>query len=175
MAIYGTEAGADVYLANEPTWLALTSADKQIQLEEAALWLNTQSWLGSAADAYQDNAWPRSGMYNRNGGSIDSSTTPDDVLNASYELAFLNFSGKTLFASSVTKDYAASSGAAGGLIQNTVTAGKSGGVEVTKKYSSSSTSTTVSTDLVVHDYPKVMGLIGHYLIGGGNTNRLVRH
>lgn len=175
MAIYGTELDADTYLADKPTWLALTSAEKQVFLERAARWLDMQRWRGNATDAYQDLTWPRSGMYNRNGGSLDPSIIPDDILSASYELAYLDHDGKSLFADSVTIDYASSSGAAGGLTRNTVTAGKSGGVEVTKEYATSTSSTTVSTDRVDYQFPFISALIDHYLIDGGGNNRLIRY
>lgn len=45
------------------------------------------AWTGAATDGVQALAWPRTGMYNRNGYAIASTVIPQDLKNAVAELA----------------------------------------------------------------------------------------
>ena len=173
MAFYGTLEGADDYLAAIPAWLGLSDAEKESSLTEATLWLDDQDWRGRATDREQTLCWPRKGLKTKTGAYADPAVVPTNIVNAGYELAYQNTIAP-LFADVVTKDFSNSDTPAGGVIQDTVTAGRGGGVEVTKRYAANRSSTLSKTDKVEREYPKVNALISHYLIGGGNSNRMVR-
>jgi hypothetical protein len=78
----GTRLGAG------PTaWTALSSGDKDKVALMATRVLDRVAWDGDKTDAANDHAWPRSGLLDRNGVAVSSSTIPEDVLMAGSELA----------------------------------------------------------------------------------------
>lgn len=123
MSDYGTIAEADTYLAADSDWLALTDAQKTTHLTRAEAYLDSLSWKGDIADDAQTIAWPRTGVIDKEGRSVDEATVPDDITSAFFECAALDLDG-TLFANSDTP-----------LTSKTVTAGS---VSVSKSYAGAS-------------------------------------
>lgn len=65
-----------------------TDAAKEAALRAAARVLDASfTWTGTAVDATQVLAWPRSGMLTRNGFAIATTVNPVDLKNAQCELA----------------------------------------------------------------------------------------
>jgi len=101
--VYGTTAGADAYLKasshGATTWNALDSAAKQRFLINAARILERQAWIGAPTQTVnktnylaqpaltQPLQFPRTGLTDKNGVAVSSSTEPLQVTEASYELA----------------------------------------------------------------------------------------
>lgn len=52
-------------------------------------YLTNPHWTGSVATTTQALAWPRSGMYDRNGNAIGTSVIPQDLKDATSEMAIL--------------------------------------------------------------------------------------
>lgn len=52
-----------------------------------AHWITRPTWTGEIASDTQALAWPRIGMFDRNGNEIDELTIPQDLKNATAELA----------------------------------------------------------------------------------------
>lgn len=91
--IYGTLAGAAEYL-NATThanaaWTAASTDNKARALVTATRQLDRQSWQGSKVADDQALAWPREDVTDRNGDEVDDSEIPDDLILASYELAYV--------------------------------------------------------------------------------------
>ena len=119
MSDYGTIAEADSYLASNSTWLALTDAQKTTHLTRAEAYLDALDWKGDLADSAQTIAWPRTGVLDKEGRTVDEATVPDDITSAFFECAALDLAG-TLYANADTP-----------LTSKTVTAGS---VSVSKDY-----------------------------------------
>jgi len=90
--IYGTEAGAKSYLAGRlgvSAWTDADSNDKRRALVEATRWLDRANWQGLKTDLVTPQAleFPRTGLTDKDGQSVDSATVPLDVEYACYELA----------------------------------------------------------------------------------------
>jgi hypothetical protein len=54
---------------------------------ESPYYITSSHWTGSPATTTQALAWPRSGMYDRNGNAISSSVIPQELKDAVAELA----------------------------------------------------------------------------------------
>jgi hypothetical protein len=89
---YINEADADAYFlarANS-TWAGASTTAKEAGLIRATSYLDAHyagQWVGAVADSSQALAWPRSGAIDRNGNSIDSADIPDQIEDATCELA----------------------------------------------------------------------------------------
>lgn len=89
---YATLAEANVYISsrlNTTVWDDSTTDQKNAALLQAARLLDSvMCWTGSPTDEdVQALAWPRTGMYNRNGGAIASNVIPQQLKDAQSELA----------------------------------------------------------------------------------------
>lgn len=96
---YSTENDADIRATRQAnaTWLALDSATKVNHLAVAQEFLDlTYDFKGQITDDTQGNAWPRIGVYDREGRLFDSDEIPDGIKNAEIELAFILADGGTL-------------------------------------------------------------------------------
>lgn len=86
--VYGDVAAADVYLeaaTQAASWRALTDEEeKGRQLVTASRLLDRQRWKGTKTSATQALQWPRTGTGVE--GVVDNEI-PDDLVNASFELA----------------------------------------------------------------------------------------
>lgn len=83
-------AGADAYFDDSlkfASWDALTDDVKSKALVTATRMLDRQTWAGTKTDESQDLQWPRSGVTDKYGNAIDSSTVPQQILEAQCELA----------------------------------------------------------------------------------------
>lgn len=93
--VYADVDMADAYLDGAyhgDTWRSLDENAKGRSLVTATRTLNRQSWVGEVEVAGQDLAWPRinTGMTGVDG------TTPDDIVNASIEMALSLVDGSEL-------------------------------------------------------------------------------
>jgi hypothetical protein len=88
---YPSLAEAEAYIEtrlHSSTWLAATDEVKKASLVMATRVLDgVMCWTGSAASETQKLAWPRTGMYNRNGVEIGDTIVPDELKEATTELA----------------------------------------------------------------------------------------
>lgn len=91
VSVYGTFAAADAYLTTSDrfarAWDVLSDEDKARKLVEVARNFNKRPWKGEKTSPSQALAWPRTGASDPDGNDIDSSETPDDIVEASYMLA----------------------------------------------------------------------------------------
>ncbi len=97
---YATVAEADVYASARlwTAWAALTDAQKEARLVEAARYLDTTySWKGRIADEAQALAWPRQNFADLEGRNYSTSTTLPQIKWAQIELA--NMATSSLVAS----------------------------------------------------------------------------
>ena len=89
---YTTVEEADDYQAsnlNRDIWTEATTLQKQVALVMATRALDNELELpGYKTTTTQALRWPRGGVYNRDGESMDSATIPQAVKNATAELAF---------------------------------------------------------------------------------------
>jgi len=85
-------ADANTYHADRrsaATWTALTDAQKQAALIEATSYINTFRWAsGSIINDDQALSWPRAGAVDREGRMFDSDVIPEQVKQATAELAY---------------------------------------------------------------------------------------
>lgn len=90
---YGTEAEADDYFETRLHSEAWDAADTEAALINATRLLDAYiCWTGSAVDAVQALAWPRTGMLSKNGFPIPTSgadSIPIQLKYAQFELALL--------------------------------------------------------------------------------------
>lgn len=87
---YATRDEANTYATERSwtTWAAASDGVKDAALIEAATYLDlSYEWNGSIASTSQALAWPRSGVTDHEGRTIDSASVPDRVKNAQIELA----------------------------------------------------------------------------------------
>ncbi|MEO0955674.1 MAG: DnaT-like ssDNA-binding protein [Pseudomonadota bacterium] len=87
---YVTREEADAYasLRSWTTWAALTDPAKDAVLLDAASYLDlSYDWKGSIASTSQAMAWPRQGVVDHEGRTVDSASVPARVKNAQIELA----------------------------------------------------------------------------------------
>ena len=99
---YISVADADSYIAlymrNSSTWTDLSTANKELYLKEATQALDVlyaRRWVGTRLKELQALAFPREGAYDQDGFSIDATTVPTRVKNATVEMAWrtLNVGG----------------------------------------------------------------------------------
>ena len=90
---YGTIAEADVYLASNQQWLAQTTEAKQKNLDRSEVYLDSLCWQGSLTDTLQTIAWPRTGVIDQEGRTVDPDTIPVEITNAFFECAALDMTG----------------------------------------------------------------------------------
>jgi hypothetical protein len=80
-------------------WMALGDVPAQQTLVSATRYLNQLAWQGTATGLIGSTptslAWPRSGVF-VDGVPVDSTTIPDDITKASFELAVLILADPTL-------------------------------------------------------------------------------
>ena len=90
---YATLIEADAYhdtRLHNAEWTAAGDATKEAALIWATRELDANfCWYGRKATEEQSLDWPRYGMYDKDGYSIDSDIVPDQVKNAEAELAFM--------------------------------------------------------------------------------------
>ena len=89
---YITLAEADVYLEDTrlhtTTWTALSDADKNAALAWATQTLDvSMDWYGYVRTTTQALRFPRSGIYDLDGNTVDYDTIPTILANATAELA----------------------------------------------------------------------------------------
>lgn len=87
---YISRANATLYFEGAlhgASWVAATDTVKDQALVTATRMLDRQRWQGSKYDSEQALAWPRSGVTDREGNSIDETAVPQDILDATCELA----------------------------------------------------------------------------------------
>ena len=89
--VYGDADGLEEYgqadLALAPTLAAAGATTRAQALVSASRLLDRQAWAGAKTSSSQAQAWPRVGATDREGAAIDSSSIPQDVIEACYELA----------------------------------------------------------------------------------------
>ena len=90
---YATLVEADAYHANRlhnSAWTGASDATKESALIWATNLLDANmGWHGYATTDTQALDWPRTGVVDKNGYTIDSDVIPQDLKNAQSELAFL--------------------------------------------------------------------------------------
>lgn len=87
---YITRANAILYFEGALHGSAFSSASTTVQdqaLVTATRMLDRQNWQGTKTSDAQALAWPRTGVSDREGVAIGSSTVPADIINAQCELA----------------------------------------------------------------------------------------
>jgi len=91
---YVTVAEADLYFETRidvDAWTSSNNSQKESALVTATMLLDTLNWTGTAVSASQPLAFPRDGSYydSKVGEEVlFTSSTPDRVIKATYELAY---------------------------------------------------------------------------------------
>lgn len=91
---YCSKAESDAYHANHPYGSVWTAADGQ-DIQPQTLILATQildeqyEWDGNVSSSTQSLLWPRFGVYGKNGYRLASDAIPNELRNATAELARL--------------------------------------------------------------------------------------
>ena len=96
---YATPDNADdrAIATGNTTWQSLLTGTKQIHLNNAHEYLDqTYTFKGWITDDAQADAWPREGVYDKEGRYLDPDTVPDAIKNAEIELAFILAAGGSL-------------------------------------------------------------------------------
>ncbi len=96
--VYISNAEADAYLEAQisaTAWRAETDEDQQDRaIVSATRLLDRQLWQGEKTDPYQLHAFPRTGLtYPDSGDAVPSDAVPQEVLDATAELASLLLDG----------------------------------------------------------------------------------
>jgi len=89
---YITVANADAYLVyaiNAGNWSASDTAIKESALISATRMLDRQPWAGSKTQAAPTQLlqWPRTGLTDRDGNALSDSVVPQEIIDATCELA----------------------------------------------------------------------------------------
>lgn len=91
----------DTYFANRGTvpeqWTAASPANQERALLTAAEWMDRTygaRWKGARSSTSQIRDWPRTGVTDRDGNSLSSTTTPTAVRYANAEAAVLHLQGQ---------------------------------------------------------------------------------
>jgi hypothetical protein len=95
MSDYGTATEADTYLGLP--WSALTAAQKAASLTKAEAYLDSLDWQGELTATTQTIAWPRTGVYDKEGREVASDSVPDDITSAFFECAALDSTGELFY------------------------------------------------------------------------------
>jgi len=93
---YITIADADTYFSNlgNTTWDGKTDAQKEVALRLACQYIENKysgRWKGAVTDLDQALSWPRSGVTDREGRSIDTDEYPSGLTDAQCDLAYKSF------------------------------------------------------------------------------------
>ena len=100
--VYVSLADADAYLEAQiaaATWQGLSDSDADVDRKERAIvsatrLIDRQLWQGEKADPYQVHAFPRTGLvYPDSGDDVPSDAVPQEVVDATCELASLMLDG----------------------------------------------------------------------------------
>lgn len=73
---------------HDDSWSNATTDEKNTALAWAGRLFNTLTWQGDIASSTQAMCWPRSGVYDRNGNEIATTTIPQDLKYGQIEWAF---------------------------------------------------------------------------------------
>ncbi len=89
----------DLYGSLPAEWAAATIDQKIVALRQATRWMDQtygSRWLGARTEAARGLGvdWPRSGVVDPDGYSVDSSTTPTEVRHVCAEAGLLLLKGK---------------------------------------------------------------------------------
>lgn len=90
---YISVSTADTYQADRDRqeWTYLTQDEKEAALRRATSFLdNGYNWKGEISDSANSHAWPRTGVEDDEGRSIDGTTLPDRIKDATAELAYID-------------------------------------------------------------------------------------
>lgn len=94
---YCSMAQADAYHdghVSREVWSDADAATKELALRQATRLLDAHvEWTGLAVSQTQALGWPRYGAYSRNGYLLPSTSIPQDVVNATAELARVLLAG----------------------------------------------------------------------------------
>lgn len=88
--VYADIPTADAYLEGQitaDTWRASDETTKARALVSATRLIDRQVWQGEKTDSYQESAFPRTGLTDADGVEVDSTTVPQQVVDATCELA----------------------------------------------------------------------------------------
>jgi len=148
---YASEVFVDTYntnYVNDATWIAATSANKELAIRHATQFLDTEFlWRGRRKTGTQALDWPRLDVIDRNGYAVLSTIVPTAVQQACAELAIKDLT------TGIQPDIAATSGE---LIEDTVEVGP---ITVKKRYSEGTAGASTQ-------YVKVNGLLFDLILGG---------
>jgi len=97
---YGELAALDTYATSMGWTLTGIDAVKEANMRRATAFLDRQyEWVGYRVDTDQALAWPRSdGGYDSDGWAIPFEAIPQKIINAQFELAYLENTGVDLLA-----------------------------------------------------------------------------
>lgn len=87
---YVTRAEATTYFEGSlhaAAWVAASDTTKDQALVTAARMMNRQYWQGEKTSSSQALAWPRTGVKDKEGNELSSSTVPTDIKDGQCELA----------------------------------------------------------------------------------------
>lgn len=104
--VYATIAEADAYSTGRgwTAWGTASDAEKEFALKDAAVYLDSSyTWKGSIATLSQALAWPRAEVTDKEGRTLDNSTIPQRIKDASAELANLRLAGPLVTAADNAK------------------------------------------------------------------------
>jgi len=90
---YITVSTADTYNSdrNRDEWNGLTQANKEAALRRATTYLDqAYEWVGELNDTANSHAWPRADVEDDEGRSIDNTTIPERIKDATAELAYID-------------------------------------------------------------------------------------
>lgn len=88
---YISAANSDTYFSvslRAETWDGYDTELKEKALITATRMMDRQTWQGAKTSSGQALEWPRSGVYDKYGNSVDSASVPVAITNATCELAF---------------------------------------------------------------------------------------
>ena len=89
--VYGDVAAAEDYMVarlGSEAWMCASANDRAKALVSATRMLERTSWQGDPTGVLgQVLAWPRTGLLDKEGDALDDQTVPQEVVDASFELA----------------------------------------------------------------------------------------
>ncbi len=89
--IYGVDSEADTYMTARwggSAWSDAEVDERKQTLVSATRMIDRENWLGQKTVSAQALEFPRTGLTDKDGNSVDSATVPLVVEEANYELAF---------------------------------------------------------------------------------------
>lgn len=95
--MYGSLQEADLYHARmgRTEWADASSVEREAALERATTLIDAiygHRFVGVRASLDQDNEWPRISAHIRGGRILPSDSVPKQVINATYEIAYIEVS-----------------------------------------------------------------------------------